>query len=517
MSDQILIDGNSLTLDQIHEVAINFKKIAMTEEAKKNVNKCRAYVDKIVSENRIVYGITTGFGKFANIVIDTKDIEELQENLILSHATGVGSFLPINEVRAIQLLRINVLAKGHSGIRLSTLETLIDMLNAEIHPCIPEKGSVGSSGDLAPLSHLALVLLGFGEAEYKGEIISGAEAMKRAGLKPVRLAAKEGLALNNGTQVMTAIACLSLLRAEILCQTADITAAMTVDALLGTPTAFDELIHSVRPHPGQKESAQNLRNLLKNSSLRDSHLNCSNVQDAYSLRCTPQVHGATRQNLRHIRNVLEIEINSATDNPLIFPDQDKVLSGGNFHGEPIAFVSDLLGICVSELANISERRIEQLYNPALNRGLSPFLASRPGIDSGLMIAQFTASSLVSENKVLSHPSSVDSIPTSANQEDHVSMGTIGAVKARNIIENTAYVLGIELMSACQAIEMRQNSIAGNPSIESSQALMAVLKDFRNKVKTLEKDRIMYDDIKIAKKFVESRFVIDKVRYFIELV
>ena len=495
MYDTLFVDGNSLTIEQVKEVANESKKIALSEAAKDKVKKCRAYVDKIVSENRVVYGITTGFGKFANIVIDGKDIEELQENLILSHATGVGEYLSIEEVRAIMLLRINVLAKGHSGIRLSTLQTMIDMLNAGIHPLIPEKGSVGASGDLAPLSHLALVLIGHGEAEYKDEILSGAEAMKRAGITPVKLAAKEGLALNNGTQVMTGIACLALLRAENLCDKADLTAAMTIDALLGTPNAFDELVHKVRPHPGQIESAQNIRNLLKDSPLRQSHLNCKNVQDAYSLRCTAQVHGATRQNLKHIRSVLEIEINSATDNPLIFPEEDKVISGGNFHGQPIAFVSDLLGICVAELANISERRIEQLYNPALNRGLSPFLAFRPGIDSGLMIAQFTAASLVSENKVLAHPSSVDSIPTSANQEDHVSMGTIGAIKGRNIVDNTAFVLGIELMSACQAIEMRQ--------IESSPALMKVLKEFRCHVKPLGKDRVMYEDLQKAKMFVEK--------------
>jgi histidine ammonia-lyase len=383
------------------------------------------------------------------------------------------------------------------------------MLNAGIHACIPEKGSVGASGDLAPLSHLALVLIGHGKAEYKGMILSGAEAMTRAGIKPVKLAAKEGLALNNGTQVMTGIACLALLKAEHLCRTADIISAMSVDALLATPSAYDELIHNLRPHQGQIESAQNLRNLLKDSKLRESHTDCENVQDAYSLRCTPQVHGATRQNLKYIRQVLTVEINSATDNPLIFPDQDKVISGGNFHGEPIAFVADLLGICVSELANISERRMEQLYNPALNRGLNPFLASRPGVDSGFMIAQLTAASLVSENKVLAHPASVDSIPTSANQEDHVSMGTIGAVKARNIIENTAYVLGIELMSACQAVDMR--------GIESSPALQAVLCDYRAVVKYLDKDRIIYHDVENSKRYVEGRGILKAAGKFCGVV
>ena len=509
MNDRILIDGNTLTLEQIYAVAYNHTKIALTEESKEKVNKCRAFVDKIIADKRVVYGLTTGFGKFANITIPVEQIEELQENLILSHATSVGQLLPVEEVRAIHLLRINVLAKGHSGIRLSTLQTLIDMLNAGIHACIPEKGSVGASGDLAPLSHLALVLIGHGEAEYQGEIIPGAEAMKRAGLTPVKLAAKEGLALNNGTQVMTGIAALALLRAEQLCKVADITAAMSVDALLGTPTAYDELIHNVRPHQGQIESAQNLRNLLENSPLRESHVVCENVQDPYSLRCTPQVNGATRQNLKHIREVLIVEINSATDNPLIFPDQDKVLSGGNFHGEPIAFIADLLGICVSELGNIAERRMEQIYNPALNRNLNAFLAPRPGLDSGFMIAQLTAASLISENKVLAHPSSVDSIPTSANQEDHVSMGTIGAVKARTIINNTAYVLGIELMSACQALDMRK--------IPSSPALNAVLEEFRTIVATLSKDRIIYPDIENAKKYIESSKILETVSKHCSLV
>jgi histidine ammonia-lyase len=506
---EIIIDGNSLTLEQIYEVAINHVKIKLSEDSKLKVNKCRKFVDKIISEKKIVYGLTTGFGKFANITIPVEQIEELQENLILSHATGVGQLLPKEEVRAIHLLRINVLAKGFSGIKLETLQTLIDMLNAGIHPCIPEKGSVGASGDLAPLSHLALVLIGYGEAEYKGEIMSGDKAMKLANIKPVKLAAKEGLALNNGTQVMTGIASLALLRAEQLCKVADITAAMSVDALLGTPTAYDSLIHKVRPHQGQIESAQNLRNLLKDSKLRQSHEQCENVQDAYSLRCTPQVNGATRQNLKHIRQVLEVEINSATDNPLIFPDEEKVLSGGNFHGEPIAFVSDLLGICVSELGNIAERRVEQLFNPALNRNLNAFLAPRPGLDSGFMIAQLTAASLISENKVLAHPSSVDSIPTSANQEDHVSMGTIGAVKARNIINNTAYVLGIELMAASQAFEMR--------NIPSSPVLDDVHKEFRRIVAKLEKDRIIYNDIENAKSFVESNKIIETVSKHYSLI
>lgn len=508
MENIIYIDGNSLTLEQVYEVAFKRTKIKLTEEAIVKVNKCRDYVEKIIDEGKIVYGLTTGFGKFATISIAKEDIEELQTNLILSHATGVGQYLSIEETRAIHLLRANVLAKGNSGIRLNTLQVLIDMLNAEIHPCIPEKGSVGASGDLAPLSHLALVLLGHGKAEYKGEFIDGAEAMKRANLKPVKLAAKEGLALNNGTQVMTGIMAINLIKAEKLALSADIIASMTVDALTGTPAAYDELIHQVRPHSGQIESAYNMHELIKDSPLRRSHLECKNVQDAYSLRCTPQVNGAVRNSLKHVREVLEVEINSATDNPLIFPDQDKVLSGGNFHGEPVAFVADIIGFTVSELANISERRMEQMFNPALNRGLNAFLAPRPGIDSGYMIAQLTAASLVSENKVLAHPASVDSIPTSANQEDHVSMGTIGAVKARTIINNSAYVLCIELMAACQALDCRD--------FKTSTPLLEVKDNFRKYVPFIEKDLIMYPEIEKSKVFLDSNIMIEIVSKHINL-
>ncbi len=509
MDKIIYLDGNSLTIEQVYDVAINRTKVALTEESKNKVIKCRNFVEKLIDDGKIVYGLTTGFGKFANITIEKKDIEELQTNLILSHATGVGQYLPIDETRAIHLLRINVLAKGFSGIRLDTLQTLIDMLNAQIHPCIPEKGSVGASGDLAPLSHLALVLLGHGKAEYQGEIIDGAEAMKRSGLNTVRLAAKEGLALNNGTQVMTGITCLSLIRAENLARSADIIAALSVDALTGTPTAYDPLIHKVRPHQGQMDSATNMRNAIKGSPLRESHISCPNVQDAYSLRCTPQVNGAVRNALKFIRQTLDVEINSATDNPLIFPDEQKVLSGGNFHGEPVAFAADILGFTVSELGNISERRMEQLFNPALNRGLNAFLAPRPGIDSGFMIAQLTAAALISENKVLAHPASVDSIPTSANQEDHVSMGTISAVKARTILSNTTYVLGIELMAACQAVQ--------NRNFISSPVLTEVVNAYRNVVDYLVKDRIINGDIENSKKFLDDNMVVKTAENFFQIL
>jgi histidine ammonia-lyase len=508
MEKTIYIDGNSLTLEQVYEVAFNRCKVQLTDEAIEKVNKCRDYVEKVINEGKIVYGLTTGFGKFATISIAKEDIEELQTNLILSHATAVGNYLSIEETRAIHLLRANVLAKGNSGIRLSTLQALIDMLNAGIHPCIPEKGSVGASGDLAPLSHLALVLLGHGKAEYQGEIIDGALAMEKAGIKPVVLAAKEGLALNNGTQVMTGIMAINIIKAERLAKSADIIAAMSVDALTGTPAAYDELVHKVRPHHGQMCSAYNMHELLKDSPLRRSHIDCKNVQDAYSLRCTPQVNGAVRDSLAFVRQTLEVEINSATDNPLIFPDDDKVLSGGNFHGEPVAFSADILGFTVSELGNISERRQEQMFNPALNRGLNAFLAPRPGIDSGFMIAQLTSASLISENKVLAHPASVDSIPTSANQEDHVSMGTIGAVKARTILSNTTYVLGIELMAACQALESRDYA--------TSEPLLALKNEFRKLVAIIEKDRIIYPDIENSKSFVESGKVLEIVSQYINL-
>lgn len=482
----IKIDGNSLTLAEIKKIACKDEKISLTDQAKDKVMKCRNYVEEIIANNEVVYGLTTGFGKFATITIPTDQIDQLQENLIVSHATGVGNCLSREEVRAIMLLRLNVLAKGNSGIRLNTLQLLVDMLNKGVHPLIPEKGSVGASGDLAPLSHLALVLIGKGEAEFKGKIFPGKVALDEAGLEPVKLKAKEGLALNNGTQVMTAVMALNYLKAEKLVKLADLVAACSIDSQLGSTTAFDEDIHKLRPHNGQLDSAENLRNLLKNSQLRESHKNCNYVQDAYSIRCTPQVHGAVRAALDYARSILEVEINSATDNPLIFPDERKVISGGNFHGEPVAIAADSFGIAVSEIASISERRMERLLNPALSRGLKAFLANKPGYDSGFMIAQYTAAALVSENKVLAHPSSVDSIPTSANQEDHVSMGTTGAMKARSILQNTAWVLGIEFMVALQALEDR--------GIKSSAILEEAHQFVRKTVPRLQSDRYIKDDI-----------------------
>jgi histidine ammonia-lyase len=496
----IIIDGNSLSLEQVEQVALENAQIKLSDECVSGVIKCREYVDKVIANGDIVYGLTTGFGKFSTVTIPQENIAELQLNLIRSHATNLGPAYTRAQTRAIMLLRINVLAKGFSGIRLQTLQTLVEMLNKGVHPHIPMRGSVGASGDLSPLSHLALPLIGEGEAEYQDTLMSGAEAMASAGITPVVLQAKEGLALNNGTQVMAAVGVLQLLAGERLCLSADIIASASIDALKGTPRAFDALIHNLRPHPGQLNSAANIRNLLTNSPLRESHRDCGNVQDAYSLRCTPQVHGAVRDALAYARRVLEIEINSATDNPLIFADEGKVISGGNFHGEPLAIALDTMAIAISELASISERRVEQMLNPALNRGLSPFLALRPGIDSGYMIAQLTAASMVSENKVLAHPASVDSIPTSANQEDHVSMGSVSAIKLLQVVENVVSVLAIELMVAMSALEQRD--------LPSSEALESVHRLVRDQIPRLQGDRVMYPDMRCAVEMVRSGNVIE---------
>ena len=490
---KIIIDGATLTPEAVWEIAVNNAEIELSKESVNNVKKCRDYVEKVIENGDIVYGLTTGFGKFSTVNIARENIAELQLNLIRSHAVSVGEPYCEEITRAIMLLRIAVLAKGHSGIRLLTLQTLIEMLNKGVHPLIPKRGSVGASGDLSPLSHLALVLLGEGEAIYKGEKMDAGIAMEKAGITPVVLEAKEGLALNNGTQVMAAIGALGLIKAENLAKQADIIGAMSIDGLLGTTNAFDPLVHNLRPHAGQKDSAANLYYLLEQSPLRQSHINCDNVQDAYSLRCTPQVHGAVRDAIAYARSVIDIEINSATDNPLIFPDEGKVISGGNFHGEPMAIALDTLAIAISELANISERRIEQMLNPALSRGLNAFLAHRPGLDSGFMIAQLTAAALVSENKVLSHPAAVDSIPTSANQEDHVSMGSVSAIKLLQVIENVENALGVELIIAAMATDLRE--------IDSSQPIEAAKARLRKEVKPLKEDRVMYKDIENAARMV----------------
>lgn len=498
----ILIDGNSLTIEEFIQITRGRKKIALSEEAIKRVNESRALVDKLVDENKVVYGITTGFGKFSDVVITGDETRELQRNLIVSHACGVGEPLPEDIVRGIMLLRINALAKGYSGIRISTLNTLIEMLNKGVHPIIPEKGSLGSSGDLAPLAHMVLVMLGEGEAIFKGKRMSGKEALEKANIKPVELTSKEGLALINGTQVMTSIGAHVIYDSIILSKTADIAASLTIEALNGIIDAFDMRIQKVRPHKGQIDTSKNLLKLLENSSMV-SHQGEIRVQDAYALRCIPQVHGASKDCFNYVKEKVEIEMNSATDNPLIFYEDGEVISGGNFHGQPMALAFDFLGIGLSELGNISERRLERLVNPSLSNGLPAFLIKKGGLNSGFMIVQYSAASLVSENKILAHPASVDSIPSSANQEDHVSMGTIASRKAMEILKNLRKVLSMEILAACQGIDLRGNKGLG-------VGTNIVYNIIRENIDFLDEDRPMYEDINKCENIVKSGELVKKV-------
>jgi histidine ammonia-lyase len=493
----ILIDGENLTLEQADEVAFAKASVKIHPKAIAKINKCREYVEKIVDTGKTVYGINTGFGKLCRERISKKDIEKLQENLVLSHALSVGPVFCEEEVRAAMLLRASVLAKGHSGVRLELVRTLVDMINKGVHPMIPEKGSVGASGDLAPLAFIALVMMGQGWAFYKGKLTEGKKALKNAGIRPLKFSAKEGLALINGTCVMTGLGVLSLLKAERLAQLADMAGALSVEAALCTPVAFDKNIQKVRKYKGQREVAQNLIDLTRQSQIREFHKACPKVQDPYSFRCMPQVHGAVRDALSYVRSVLNIEINSATDNPLIFPDQDRVISGGNFHGEPVALALDFLGMAVSELASISERRIAALINPEIS-DLPAFLTKDPGLNSGFMMAQTLAASLVSENKSLSHPASVDSIPTSNNQEDHVSMGTIAARKAREIINNTEEVLALEFLAASQGIDFRAPLKPGTGTGE-------IHKQIRKVIPPVTKDRLVVGDVVKMKELMRRQF------------
>jgi len=499
---QVYIDGNSLTLEDFINITRKNYKIQLTEEAKERIRKSRALIDRYLEEERIVYGITTGFGKFSDVSITGQEGKQLQKNLIISHACGVGEPLAEEVVRGIMLLRINALAKGYSGIRLSTLNTLIEMLNKGVHPIIPEKGSLGSSGDLAPLSHMVLVMLGEGEVIYKGERMSGKEAMERAGIEPIELVAKEGLALINGTQVMTSIGAHAIYDSINLSKISDLAAALTTEALRGIIDAFDERIHRVRNHPGQSTSGHNLRAILEGSKMitRQGELR---VQDPYSIRCTPQVHGASKDCFSYVKERVEIEMNSVTDNPIIFPEDEEIISGGNFHGQPMALAFDFLAIGLAELANISERRLERLVNPQLSNGLPAFLTKNGGLNSGFMIVQYSAASLVSENKVLAHPASVDSIPSSANQEDHVSMGTIAARKAGEILENTRRVLAMEILAACQAIDLREEKALG-------QGTEIVYRIIRENIPALEEDRVMYKDLDRCNEILKSNILLEEV-------
>ena len=500
---RLLLDGDTLTLEEIREVAAGRARIELAPAALERVERARALVDRTAAGDVPTYGINTGFGTLSEVRIDRKDLRTLQRNLLVSHAAGVGQPLPLAEARALLLLRANVLAKGHSGVRPRTLQLALEMLNRDVVPVVPERGSVGASGDLAPLAHLALVLIGEGEAFWKGERLPGAEALRRAGLEPVVLEAKEGLTLVNGTQAMTAVGTLTLLRAEALAEVADLAGAMTVEGLLGSHRPFQELIQAVRPHPGQQAVAAHLRALLADSEIVESHRDCSKVQDPYSLRCMPQVHGAARDGLSYVRGVLAVEANSATDNPLVFPAEEQIVSGGNFHGQPVSLALDVLAIACTQLSAISERRVEQLVNPALS-GLPPFLAKNSGLNSGFMIAQVTSAALVAESRVLSHPASVDSIPSSAGREDHVSMGMTAALKARQVAEFTRSCLAVELLVAAQALDFRQ-------PLRPGRGVAAAHRLLRESVPTLEVDREIHRDIEAVSRLIDSGALLDVAR------
>lgn len=497
----VVLTGQSLTLREMDSILFNREKVSASDDSYKRVDESRKAVEQIVKDNRIIYGITTGFGKFSDVLIDPKDVEELQLNLIHSHACGVGEPFPEHVSRAMLVLRANALLKGYSGVRRVVVDSLLQFVNAEIHPVVPQQGSLGASGDLAPLSHLVLALLGEGEVFYKGKRTKALTAMTAEGISPITLTAKEGLALINGTQAMTAMGILTYLEAEKLAYQAEAIAAMTIEGLNGIMDAFDEDVQLVRGYPEQISVAKRMRDWLEGSKLTTKQGE-KRVQDAYSLRCIPQVHGASWQTFNYVKEKLEIEMNAATDNPLIFDGGKKVISGGNFHGQPIAFAMDFLGIAVAELANISERRIERLVNPQLN-DLPPFLSAQPGLQSGAMIMQYCAASLVSENKTLAHPASVDSIPSSANQEDHVSMGTIGSRHAYQIVSNTRRVLAIEAICAMQAAELRGTD-------KMAPATKKVLEAGREHVPFIAKDRIFSIDIEAAEKWLKHSLSAEEV-------
>ncbi len=495
----VLLDGDTLTLEAVEAVAWGRASAGLAPAARAAVTRARALVEARLDDGEAHYGINTGFGTLAEVRIPRDDLRRLQRNLVLSHSVGVGDPLPAHEVRALMLLRAACMAKGLSGIRPETLELLLACLDRGVLPVVPERGSVGASGDLAPLAHLALVLIGEGEATFQGQRLPGREALARAGLAPAVLEAKEGLALVNGTQAMAAVGALTLRRAERLCALADLAGAMTLEGLSGSHRPFMAEIQAARGQPGQVASAARLRALLAGSEINAAHQGpgCHKVQDPYSLRCMPQVHGAARDGVGFCRGVLAREINAATDNPLVFPDLGggEIVSGGNFHGQPVSLALDVLAIAASHLATISERRVEQLVNPSLSH-LPPFLAKDPGLDSGFMMAQVTSAALVSENKVLCHPASVDSIPSSAGREDHVSMGMTAALKARRVVDNVRTCLAIELMVAAQALDLAAPLRPAARVAEAHARLRAV-------VPTLDGDRELGRDIAAVCRMVDE--------------
>ncbi len=511
----ISLDGSSLTIPRLNEIACSGAKVVLAPAAKQSIRVARRMIQQWVSREERIYGVTTGFGEFANVRIDLDKLETLQENLILSHAAGAGEPLPPEIVRAMMALRINALAKGHSGIRLETVERLAVFLNRDILPVVPSQGSVGASGDLVQLSHLVLPMIGRGRVYLRNKktgelkVHTASSVLNRQKMKPIRLTAKEGLALINGTQMMTSFAALAVHRARVLRTAADVIASISVEALRGSDTAFDARIHKLRPYVGQQDVAANLRRMMAKSKLRESHRHGdTRVQDAYSIRCIPQVHGASRDAIEYVYDKVTVEINSANDNPLIFPKDGEHLEGGNFHGQPMALAMDFLAIALSEYANISERRIERLVNGSLS-GLPRFLTQHGGLNSGLMIAQYTAASIVSENKVLCHPASVDSIPTSANQEDHNSMGSISAQKAWKVLQNAETVLAIELYCACQGLDFARSLNGGTP-LPAGAGVEAAYAVVRDHIPYLDKDRIIHADIQAALELLRAGDVVNEV-------
>ena len=503
----VTLDGESLNISTVVAVANSWQhpetvQVELAPGAVEGVRASRQAVERLVASRQVVYGITTGFGAFKDRLIAPDETAQLQRNLLMSHTVGVGPLLPEAVVRAMILIRANTLAKGYSGIRLETLQALLALLNHGVHPVVPAQGSVGASGDLAPLAHMAVVLIGLGEATYHGERMSGAEALRRSGLEPVALQAKEGVSLLNGTALMTALGCLTASRAGRLLQTADVAAALSLEALNGTTLAFDARLHAVRPHPGQVACAAHLRALLEGSELVRGG-SSTNVQDAYTLRCIPQVHGAVRDALTHVEKVLQVELNAATDNPLIFRDAegDVALSGGNFHGEPVALAMDYLGLALTDLGNMSERRIARLLDAGTNGGvLPPFLTEQGGLHSGFMMVQYTAAALASENKVLAHPASADSIPTSANTEDHVSMGATAARKAEQILTHVETIVALELLCAAQGVDFRRRK---EPTLRLGNGTGSAYAAIRDKVPFLAADEVMYPHIENARRLVQE--------------
>lgn len=513
MDKKLILNGKSLTLNSLEDFLVNSPKVELSKQSIEKVKKARKLIDKWVDEEKVIYGVTTGFGEFANVSIPKKDIEKLQENLIVSHAAGVGEPLPPFIVKLMMLLRVNALASGHSGVRLETIQLLLDFINNNIIPVIPSQGSVGSSGDLAPLSHLALALIGKGKVQvYKNllsdepnkiKVQSATSVLKKFKLKPLKLGAKEGLALNNGTQMMTAYASYICIRTKKLMKIADISGALSHEALRGTDNAYDERLHQLRPYNGQITVAKNILSMIEGSEIRESHKeNDPRVQDSYSVRCMPQIHGASRDAIDYVCSKVEIEINSVNDNPLIFPEYGDHREGGNFHGQPMALALDFMAIALSELANVSERRTERLVNGSLS-SLPRFLTENGGLNSGFMIPQYTAAALVSENKVLAHPASVDSIPTSANQEDHNSMGSISALKCFKILKNVETVLAIEILTSCQGIEFLK-------PLKCGKGTTAAYKVVRKSVPPLKDDREMHIDIEKVLQMIKDDSLLHSV-------